>query len=260
MFRINTSGITSTSAMPLKKGTIDHLQTSILSGDVSLIRSQIGASYLATNIYVVYGLDRTVSGSVHTFTDGVVLYNNQLYAIVGSSITLTSGNYINLNLVNSFLTTSGYDPTQFSDGAFKNIHELNAGNLTQSATSSNESNTWIYLNKVYKVTNPLTYGSPVLNANYSGTLNFSLKNQVLTVSGTIVGLTSAVSGDILFTLPVGFRPSASIIFICSNNSLYPEKFGNIIVANNGQVTINTMVGDPTSLNNRIVSFANSLHI
>lgn len=259
MFRINTSGITSTSAMPLKKGTIDHLQNSILSGDVSLIRSQIGASYLATNIYVIHGLDRTVSGSVHTFTDGAVLYNNQLYAILGSSITLTSGNYINLNLVNSYLTISGYDPTQFSDGAFKNIHELNAGNLTQSATASNESNTWIYLNKVYFASQPTpVYGSPTLNALYNGTIAFSLKNQVLTISGTVYGLTGAVSGDILFTLPVGFRPSTAFSGMAILK--YNEAIVNLNIATNGQVTITNISGGSSAFASKYITISTSIHI
>jgi hypothetical protein len=258
MFRINTSGITSTSAMPLKKATIDHLQTSILSGDISLIRSQIGASYLATNIYVVYGLDRTVSGSVHTFTDGVVLYNNQLYAIGGSSITLTSGWYINLNLVNSFLTLSGYDPTQFSDGAFKNIHEINVGNLTQSATASNESNTWIYLNKVYKVTNPLTYGSPALNSLFSGTLNYSLKNKILTISGVLTGLTGAASG-VLFTLPIGFRPSE--VFETIAVLPYLDKFIECYIDTNGEVGITGFGTSPvTNYSGVKISIHISIHL
>jgi hypothetical protein len=259
MFKIQTSGITSTAAMPLKKGTIDHLQNGIISGDVALIRSQIGASYSTSNIYVVYGLDRTVAGSVHTFTDGVVLYNNQLYAVTGSAITLTSGWYINLTLANAYLTLSGYDPTQFSDGSFKNIHEVHGGTLAQSATPSNESNTWIYLNKVYFASQPTpVYGGATLNSLYNGTLAYSLKNQVLTISGMVYGLTGASSGDILFTLPVGYRPS--VAFNGMAVLKYNETIVNLSIATNGQVSISNISGGGSSFVSKYITISTSIHI
>jgi hypothetical protein len=261
MRTIDTSAITATAAMPLKKGILDHLQLGVKTlGELYGIAMISKDENYDTGIpYVITGLQHTVSGSTHTILSGYILYNGEVRYVQGATINLSTS-YINVTFADTYQTDATHDPTQFSDASFHNVCKDVIGTLSQSNIATLPSTSWVYLNKVYKVTNPLTYGSPALNNKYNGTLYYSLKNQVLTISGYLVGSTTANSGDVLFTLPLGFRPSIRIDFVCTNNSSFPEMLANIKVATNGEVSIYTMNGDPTSLNARVISFANSLHL
>lgn len=136
-YRIKTSDITGGAAMPVKKGTFDLFNSEF--GWLSQQIMNIGDKYTSSAV-VVWGLVPTISGSDYSFTQGVVYYSNQLYAVPAASFTLTGGQVPVLVLDTTYLTNAWSDPVTFTDGNSYNVHQFNAMLIQAGASGSGVAN------------------------------------------------------------------------------------------------------------------------
>ena len=101
MKKIKTTDITTTAAMPVKQGTLDHLQ--------SAYQEILAVLYLGINqnlLGVVFGCRLTQSGSNWSITAGVVYngFTGEIYLCDAASGVLGVGETIRGNIITTNLT------------------------------------------------------------------------------------------------------------------------------------------------------------
>lgn len=124
MKKIKTTDIGGGSGMPVKKGTMQHLQDAYREIVEATIRARIGDSYDTTKAYLLYGLKRTGSGLVFNVTAGALFFNGEVYIVDAFSFTAAGGQTAVGTITTTFFSDPIADPTRFTDGSDHDIHEI----------------------------------------------------------------------------------------------------------------------------------------
>ena len=129
MKKIKTSNIIAGSAMPLKSGSLDHLQSANQEGIFSLAQSELfqrnGVSAGYGSPQALYGLGYTVSGSTWSIESGCLVFGTEMYLCDSTvGITLGVGQVVIGTITTTFLTATNADPVVFSDSTSNNVHEI----------------------------------------------------------------------------------------------------------------------------------------
>lgn len=120
MKRIKTTDITTSAAMPVKQGTLDHLQsayTEIVQGFALQFLAQAPRG-------ILYGCILTQVGSNWSITSGYVYSNGEIYLADAASGVLGGGQSIWGTITTTNLTATNADPVEFSNGSSYNVHEI----------------------------------------------------------------------------------------------------------------------------------------
>lgn len=119
--------------MPVKGGTLLHLQLAYQEAITALANSIIGRSADFTNAYVLYGLVN--SGTVFSMnvSAGAIYYNGEVFLV--DAFTLTVADTPVANIVTTFYSASA-DPVTFTDGITRNVHQIRKIVFTDGATGS----------------------------------------------------------------------------------------------------------------------------
>jgi len=86
MKRVETSAITDSVRLPLKKTVLDYLQDMTKEIFKEMIISMIGSAYSTSTVYILEGV---VNTSANIFTAGSIFYNGVVYLV--DAVTLTAG-------------------------------------------------------------------------------------------------------------------------------------------------------------------------
>jgi hypothetical protein len=129
MKKIKTSNIIASSAMPLKSGSLDHLQSANQEGIFSLAQSELfqrtGVSAGYANPQALYGLAYTVSGSTWGIESGCLVFGTEMYLCDTTlGISLGLGQVVIGTITTTYLTATNADPVVFSDSTSNNVHEI----------------------------------------------------------------------------------------------------------------------------------------
>lgn len=124
MRNLNTSAITTSVAMPVKSGTLDHVQLAYKESVAESIKGLIGSVYSSTVIYILNGLVNVGSGSNYDISAGSVFYNGEVYLVDAAVFTISGGQFAVCKIVTSNFSGVNADPVQFSDGINRNVHEI----------------------------------------------------------------------------------------------------------------------------------------
>jgi hypothetical protein len=122
MRKLITSFIGPNKAMPIKQGTLDHLQLAYQEAISALGESQIGSDYDPTKVYILYGCENNDTHPNYDISAGAVFYNGEVYLV-------DAANFVAANTAVGTITTSYYasaiaDPVTFTDGVAHNVHEI----------------------------------------------------------------------------------------------------------------------------------------
>jgi hypothetical protein len=189
MKKIKTTDITTSAAMPVKQGTLDHLQ--------SAYQEIGGALYLSSNRVnilpeIVFGCKLTQVSSNWSITAGAVYYalTNEIYLCDAASGTLGVGQDIIGTITTTNLTAANADPVEFSNGLTYHVHEINkmvwsSGTSGPSVTTYNSIKN---LRKGYFQT--LSYSAAYLTANVGNWTVPSSSDFIVSVS--IIGVQAIV--------------------------------------------------------------------
>ena len=123
MRKINTSNVNNTVGMPIKSGSIDHLQLAYQEALTALTNSIIGRLPDTSNCYVLYGCVNTGSGSTYTISAGAIYYNGEIYLVSAASFTVAGGQTAVLSFSTTYYSTNA-DPVTFTDGVARNVHQI----------------------------------------------------------------------------------------------------------------------------------------
>jgi hypothetical protein len=117
MKKIKTTDISTSAAMPVKQGTLDHLQSAykeIIQGlALQMVKGGNG---------ILYGCIKTQTGLNWSITSGYVYYNGEVYLADAASGVLSGGQSIYGTITTTNLTAANADPVEFSDGSNNNVH------------------------------------------------------------------------------------------------------------------------------------------
>jgi hypothetical protein len=117
MKKIKTTDISTSAAMPVKQGTLDHLQSAykeIIQGlALQMVKGGNG---------ILYGCINTQTGLNWSITSGYVYYNGEVYLCDAASGVLSGGQSIWGTITTTNLIAANADPVEFSDGSNNNVH------------------------------------------------------------------------------------------------------------------------------------------
>lgn len=129
MKKINTTPITTGSAMPFKSGSLEHLQSANQEGIFSLAQSELfqrnGVVVGYANPQAIYGLGYSVFGSTWSIESGCLIFGNEMYLCDETiGLTLGIGQVVIGTITTTYLTATNADPVTFSDSTNNNVHEI----------------------------------------------------------------------------------------------------------------------------------------
>lgn len=128
MKKIITTDIIAGSAMPLKSGSLDHLQSAYQETTIDTIQMLIASgdveSYPVSLLpRIMYGC-RYLSG-IGAVSEGALIYGNELYRCEGvTGIVLGFGEVVVGTITTTYFTATNADPVTFSDSSVNNVHEI----------------------------------------------------------------------------------------------------------------------------------------
>ncbi len=131
MKKVKTSDITTAIGMPIKSGTIDHLQSAYTDTFVSLVKNLIGKEYDANKVYILEGLENTGTGNTYTISAGSVFFSNEIFQVDAFTGTAASSSIVPMvSVTTTYFSDATADPVTFTDGVPRNVHEIRKATLT----------------------------------------------------------------------------------------------------------------------------------
>ena len=131
---IKTTDIVAGVAMPIKKGTLDWLQAN--TKDLAFRNAVAGDPLITNQTTALFGCGSSQSGSIVAVGSGVVLYQQETYTLFGQNVTLGVGEVVVCTIVEESEAGATYDPVEFSDGTFNDVHIIRRIILSAGATGS----------------------------------------------------------------------------------------------------------------------------
>ena len=123
MRKLNVSAISSSVGMPVKSGTLNHIQLAYQEALTALANSVIGRLPDVYNFYVLYGCVNSGSGLNYNISAGAIYYNGEVFLVDATTFTASSGQVA----VGTILTTqysTNADPVTFTDGTLRSVHDI----------------------------------------------------------------------------------------------------------------------------------------
>jgi hypothetical protein len=124
MRKLKTSDITTSVSMPIKSGTLDHIQAAYSEAVAEAVKALVGTAYSNTTMYILNGLVNSGSFPTYTISAGSVFYNGEVYLVDAVSFAVAGAQFAVCKIVTTNLTGTNADAVQFSDGIPRNVHEI----------------------------------------------------------------------------------------------------------------------------------------
>lgn len=254
MKKLITDNITSTVAMPIKAGTLDHLQEAYQEIAKAICRSigtndDTGGS-AATDI--LYGLENTGSGSTYTISRGAIYTGGEIYLAPNTaSFTVSGGDTAVVCLVTAYRTATDADPVQHTDGNNYNVHAIRTVEVKAGTSSTagylGDYSSFVSLKAPEAWKTVGAVGQPAYGANYSAGPGYAKFRRdrvgMVTLEMAVSAGVSAAALQTIFTLPAGYRPAFNITFPCeiydTGSTYYP---GRISITTAGVVSVSNLYG------------------
>jgi hypothetical protein len=132
MRKLDTSAVTTTVGLPLKAGSLVHLQLAYQEAISALGQALAGSAYNPGKVYVLSGCVNSGSGNNYNISAGSIFYNGEVYLVDAASFTISGANVAVGVVPNPPTVTTGLtyfsdviaDPVQFTDGVNRNVHQI----------------------------------------------------------------------------------------------------------------------------------------
>ena len=121
MKKLNTSPITNTTAMPVKAGTLQHLQLAYQEAINALARNAVGRATDDTRAYILFGCVNSGTTGAMNVSAGAIFFAGEVFLVDAFTLNVT------LAAIASISTTYysiEADPVTFTDGVARNVHEV----------------------------------------------------------------------------------------------------------------------------------------
>ena len=170
MKKIKTTDIIAGSAMPLKSGSLDHLQSAYQEDELDMIQMLIAQNDTEINpaslpARIIYGCRR--NSSTGAISIGAIVYQNEIFRCIAQNVTLGLGQVVIGTITTTYLTATNADPVVFSDSTSNNVHEIRRITWSAGASGSGDFNFSDLL--LYGQWNDVAYNSSYISSP-TGTL------------------------------------------------------------------------------------------
>jgi len=209
MKSLQLGSISPTLGMVLKSGTLGWLQDRVDEIIVQLGAKIVGEEYDITKAYVINGVVNSGAGANYIFSSGLIMYNYQFFKVAAATFTTSGAQVPVFTMGTTYLTDSAHDPVMFTDGVSRNIHADISVTIAAGASGSGQ---WDLSQLYYLNPTPMQVVT-VTHAKWSGsswlkTVKDSTGN--VTLHGTLQCIAGATTADIIATMPLNYRPYATL--------------------------------------------------
>lgn len=137
MKKLITTDISSTALLPIKQGTLNHLQSAYQECITAILNGHLGGSSTGV-VYVISGCLVTISGGNYTVSAGAIYYNGTVYLMDAKTSTPvpSGGNTYVCNIKTTYVTAANADPVTFTDGNTHNVHQIQKAEIESGASGS----------------------------------------------------------------------------------------------------------------------------
>lgn len=133
MRKLNTSNITSNAQMPVKSGTLVHLQLAYQEALNALALNIVGRNANQALGYILYGCVNSGSAGSMDVSAGAIYYNGEVFLV--DAFTLTVADTAVANIATTYFATNA-DPVAFTNGTSYNVHEIRKITFADGASGS----------------------------------------------------------------------------------------------------------------------------
>lgn len=124
MRKLNVSAITTSIAMPVKSGSLDHIQNAYTEAISEAVKGLVGSSYSSGVMYILSGMNNTGTYPDYNISAGSVFFNGEVYLVDAAAFTVTGPQFAVCKIVTTQFTGTNADSVTFSDGVPRNIHDI----------------------------------------------------------------------------------------------------------------------------------------
>jgi len=126
MKKIKTTDIIAGSAMPIKKGTLDHLQSAYSETIQDVNKAYWAGERGGTQPMALHGLINSGTGSTFTISAGALMLNtySEVFRCDAQTVVVNVGQVLIGTVTTTYLTAADADPVEFSDSTSNNVHEI----------------------------------------------------------------------------------------------------------------------------------------
>lgn len=212
MKKIKTTDITSTSAMPVKKGSLDHLQAAYTETITDLNKAYWSGDRVGTKPMALHGCINSGTGSTFIISAGALILDtySEVFRCDATTVVVPVGQVLIGTITTTYLTASDADPVEFSDSTLNNVHEIRKIVWSSGASGSGTLNySDLYFRNSFDATTSTLAGN--LNSWTLGTGSVDLRqlreSKKITILFNINNTSTGGSNDTL-TLTVGSGTSS----------------------------------------------------
>lgn len=140
MRKLITTDISNSIAMPIKGGTLDHVQFAYQEAVSESIKGLIGNYYDPNIMYILNGCVNSGSGANFNISAGSVFYQGEVF-LVDNAVFTVSGTNVAVAVLNvTYFSGPTADGVEFSDGIVRNVHQIRKVQFTGGLAGSQLAN------------------------------------------------------------------------------------------------------------------------
>lgn len=125
MRNLKTSDITTSVGMPIKSGTLQHIQSAYKEAIDSAVRSIVfGSLYDPNTGYILHGCVNSGAGNNFNISAGAVFVGGEVYQVDAATFTASSPNVAVGVITTTFFSGANADPVTFTDNTPRSVHEI----------------------------------------------------------------------------------------------------------------------------------------
>jgi hypothetical protein len=110
--------------MPIKSGTLDHLQAAYTEAIAETVKGLVGSNYNNGTMYILNGMVNSGVFPTYNITAGSVFYNGEIYLVDAASFTLAGAQVAVCKIVTTQFSGVNADAVTFSDLTPRNVHDI----------------------------------------------------------------------------------------------------------------------------------------
>ena len=123
MKKLDTSSVAGTTGLPIKSGTLQHLQAAYIEDFQDIIKGILGLDIASSTPYVLQGCIRSSSTSTFSVTAGIIYYQGEIFRVPATASHTYSGVPV-VTLTTAFFTAANADPVLFTDLVNRSVHQI----------------------------------------------------------------------------------------------------------------------------------------
>jgi hypothetical protein len=140
MRKLNTSAITTSIAMPIKSGTLDHIQAAYTEAVAEAVKGVVGPTYSSGTMYILNGLVNFGVYPNFNISAGSVFLDGEVYLVDAANFNVAGSQVAVAKIVTTQFSGVNADSVQFTDGVGRNVHDVRKIQLSADLAGSGVAN------------------------------------------------------------------------------------------------------------------------